>query len=229
MAGPVLLATVLPEPLLAIDGGTVGVIVFLTISFISWIMNTIQAGQAKQKAQERRLRQQQGGGAPRGQAGRQGDRVKSEIESFLEEVTGQKQAAEQPRPQPRAQQRPRRQPPRPPKPPKLPRKQPRPSVPLASSTSKPRQLGSVRDHVSTYMSNRIEEHVEQDIGAHVDRHIDSHVQDHIGRETATDDHVRPRRVVHADASAIREMLRNRAGVRRAILVSEILTRRTFKR
>lgn len=226
-----ILAFAWPDPVLAIDGGTVGVIVFLTISFISWIMNTIQASQAKQQAKQRAERRQargQAGGPPRGQQGGGGNRVKSEIEMFLEEVTGQPAKQQQPAQRPR--------PPKPPQPPKRvatpapkkvskPPSQP-PRLPAEAPSRKP--LSTLGQHVSSYMSDRIGEHVQQDIGQHVSQHITGHVSEHIGRETATDDHIRPPRKNQV-ATEIRELLRDADGVRKAIIVNEILTRRTFRR
>ena len=219
------------HPLLAFDGGAVGVIVFLVISFVSWIMNTIQASKQQQEARERqearrRRRQQgaaQGGGEPQGRGGGQ-PRVQSEIEAFLEEVTGQKQQPAK-RPQP---PRPKPQRPNPQRakatPPRLPK-----STAKQPPKPKPAQLGSgVQQHVSTYMSDRIGEQVEQDIAGYVDQHINQHVSEHIGAETMTDDTVKSAKGNQAAAS-IRDMLKDGDGVRRAILVNEILKRRTFDR
>lgn len=198
-----------------------GVIIVVVISFISWIMNTIQAAKKKQEQaarEERRRRQRQqaagGQGAPgqaRGQR-QKPDRVKSEIESFLEEVTGQKQQAPPP-PQPQAKRPPRRPPARPESKPTPPPQKPRPATPDS--------LGSgVKRHVSTYMSDRISDHVEHDIA--------DHVETHIGDETITDDFVK---IIDENTTAtdVRNMLTDTAGVRKAILVNEILQRRTFNR
>lgn len=214
------------NPTLAIDGGAIGIVVFLVISFISWIMNTVQAAKQQQEAKQRQAARRRPAGQPqqpRGQAG--GGRARSEIEEFLEEVTAQKR--QQPE---RSQQRPR--PPRPPKRPSRSQQKPAPKRPLAKQGPKEptAELGSkLKEHVSSYMSDRISDHVDQDINRPVSQHITEHVYDHIGGET--DDQVfdsidgpEP----NPAAKAIREMLSDGEGVRRAILVNEILSRRTFK-
>jgi len=195
-----------------------GVVITATILFVSWIMNTIQAAKKKQEQaarEERRRRQQKGGGpgaarAQQQQARRKPDRVKSEIESFLEEVTGQKQQVP-PAPDRRPQQPPRR-------PPTLP---PKPIAPQPRPVAQPASVGGgVQQHVSTYMSERISDHVEHDIS--------DHVETHIGEDTVTDDFVK---ILDENTTAadVRNMLSDRAGVRKAILVNEVLQRRTFKR
>jgi hypothetical protein len=81
-------------------------------------------------------------------------------------------------------------------------------------------MSGVGQHVSTYMNDRIGEHVETDIS--------SSVEQHMGSQTITDDHV-GRAKGNQAAKAIREMLSDKEGVRRAVLVNEILKRRTFSR
>ncbi len=212
------------QPLLAIDGGTVGVIVFITISFISWLMNTIQAAQKQQELKKRRQHQQQQPGRVRAQQGGK-DQLQSEIESFLQEVTGRQQQAGPPKPPalPRPQQQPpRAQRPRRPAKPKSPPVRPA----LTGTPKEPAELGaSVRQHVAEHLQPRLPHEIEQ----HVQADITQHVGDHIGRETVTDDHVAQRPRADDAAARIRAMLADPQGVRRGIIVSEVLNRRKPRR
>jgi len=87
----------------------------------------------------------------------------------------------------------------------------------ASRTPASRPTGAaVRDHVSAYMESRI--------GNSVQQHIDQHVQAHIGSNqaaTAAPSHEDP---AFQTGTSIRELLKNPAGVRQAILINEILAR-----
>lgn len=190
-----------------------GVVITVVIMMVGWIMNTVQGVNKKkeQAARDERRRQRQAAapGAPRGQGKPQRPRaVKSEIESFLEEVTGQKQRPPVPRPSPPAR-----------RPPSLPKSKPVAEKP--QPVTQPENLGGgIAQHVSTYMSDSISEHVEHDIADHVDSHI--------GDETITDDYVR---ILDEKTTAtdVRKMLSDPAGVRKAVLINEILQRRTFNR
>lgn len=235
----------MPDFILA-DGGGIGVIVFLVISFISWILNMKNEGQ---KPKNRPRPNQPNRPA---QAAKRPDALKNELEMFLEEVTGAKPRAEQNNPRqvdaarpPRPQRRERPAGGRPDAPrskpavvqqqkPKRRRVQqqkaqapPKADKPKAAKQPK-RELGSkLREHVDDYMGEHrvdkhVAEHLAEGVSGRKSKRIGSSVKEHLGA-TSFDGPVQ----IEVDpppatTASLIKMLRNPTSVRNAILVNEIL-------
>ncbi|MFM7056248.1 MAG: hypothetical protein ACKO2P_04925 [Planctomycetota bacterium] len=94
---------------------------------------------------------------------------------------------------------------------------PRRSRDTAAQNPSTRPSGAaVRDHVNA--------HLEPRIGTGVQQHIDQHVQAHIGSNAAATNTPTHEDPAFQTGTSIRQLLKNPAGVRQAILVNEILAR-----
>ena len=215
----------------------IGFIVFLAISFVTWIMN-LKNKDNKKPAVNRPAR-------PAGQGGKKAS-VKSELEQFLEEVSGQKQPEQKPRPAPRPAPRPQREVAaqvREEKPRRRPRPQPsktqqqkttpkqqRPRRRPAPAKVPPPKKATLREDQERKDRQRSARPLGSGIDAHVDSYIDQHVESHINhgvnesvrqhlgnrtRETRTSD-------TEALASEVVAALRNPQDVKKAILIGEVL-------
>ena len=204
--------------LAAIDVSEVIGVCVLVISVLSWFVNVIQgnkpdgAPRANQKPKPK----------PKPPTGR------SEIEALLQQLTG-----EQPKPQ-------RREPPRPPKPQMPPERQRSKQKPTSTpqrtaagkSTARPLSRGleaplppaklgdEVRSH---HLANRVDAEVRQDITEPVNRDIQATVQHDLG------DRIAPAKVTEKPVHPLVKVLRDRQGVRQAILLNEILQRPKSRR
>ena len=238
----------MPEFILAdIEG--IGVVLFLIVSFVSWILNMKNQGNKPDNKNRNRP------GQPRAAGAKRPDALKNELEMFLEEVSGKKPRAPKENPQrplqakqPRRrveQQRPagprpnpaevQQQRPRLKKRPKQQRpKKQRPKPPQQPVQEKPRakrgELGSkLRDHVDDYMGdNRVEQHVEEHLADGVsgrqDKRIGKSVQAHLGASLGASSVQVEIDPPSATTAGLVAMLRNPNSVRNAIMVNEILQR-----
>lgn len=228
----------MPNLLLAdIEG--LGVVIFLVVSFISWILNMKNDGNKKgNRPRPNRPRAGQAGAGAGQQARGAGkpDALKSELEAFLQEVTGQKQKPKpqnKPRPipakAPRKRIQPREQPAAVARE-KPTRKRPKKAAPRPSSQRRQpkKELGSkLREHVDDYMGeSRVEKHVEEHmtegVSGRKDRRIGAHVRQHLGSSISgvpVQIEVDPK---PANTAEIIEMLRDPNSVRNAVIINEIL-------
>ena len=223
----------MPELLLA-DGGTFGIIVFLVISFISWLLN--MKNKTPDPAAQRPRR-------PARAAGGDG-RLKNELEAFLEEVTGQPRA-QPPQPSPAAPPHDEMPPPAvvDSEPRRLPVRReshqlpshPRPAERQPALARQAAELQSF-DH-SSQLGTALRQHVDEYVAnTNIDRHVQSYmaneveqsVREHIDRAVENDLGVRnvalPQRAVTARAREVISLLNSADGVRNAILLTEILGR-----
>ena len=207
----------MPLPILA-DVEGLGVIIFLVVSFISWILNIKNQAEEKRKQKPQRQRQ--------AKAGQGGGKLQSELDAFLKEVQGQQQQ----NPRPQAKPRPRPAPaatksrdesrPKP-----RPRPQQRQAKPQKTRQTAERvqatnppaphraELGAgLSDHVSEYMSNQISESVRD--------HIDT---SDVRSELTTAHSVQEQQRT-GSGNAIVSALRDPKSVRMAMVVNEILQR-----
>jgi outer membrane biosynthesis protein TonB len=231
----------MPEFTLA-DIQGIGVVVFLVVSFVSWILNMKNQG-----AQPGNRNRNRPGRPAQAAGGKRPDALINELEMFLEEVTGRKPQGQKnnpqrppvpakkpprPRPRPRVeQQRPaavQQQKPQPKPRPKL-RKQPAPAKPKIQPPPR-RELGSnLLDHVDDYMGeNRVDKHVEihlaDGVAGRQEKRIGQSVREHMGSSIS---HVPVKVEVDppsATTASLIKMLRNPNSVRTAIMISEILKR-----
>jgi len=184
------------QPVLA--AGCESLAIFAAISFVVWIVNQINAAQGKKAA-----------GPRPGQPVRRNrpSHVQREIDRFIREATGKNrpddvvaaddiEIVDEPR---------RRRPPN-----RLP---PAPS-PLATAPAKPQP--ALRDSLSSHVEHYIGDHVEE----HIDSSVDDSVREHLGAFQAQS--------VSAARSALAtnflKDLRTPDGVRKAVLMQEILQR-----
>jgi len=221
------------QPILAFGFDDIGTIIAIVIGLIVWLFNVVnQKKQPPPPVRPQRKPAQRPAGA---------DRLSNEIDRFLREVGGAKQAGgRKPQQEPsdielveevvsRKPPPPRRNnpQPRPPRrvattvddePPKR-RRKPLGSEITQRHISDPNELGSeVREHLSDYMEDsRIDESVE----SHLGHNISESVAQHLGT-TSTKPTSENRPSTDA-AQNIVALLQNPAGVRQAILLSEVLS------
>ena len=79
----------------------------------------------------------------------------------------------------------------------------------------------VRAHVESYIGDHVREHMDSHIDASVTQHIDQHVKRHIGTGLSAD---AEESTLPQSVSEIRSLLQSPDGVRKAMLINEILTR-----
>lgn len=193
-------------PLFANIEGIITVVIVL-VSIIGWLVNLINENAKKNQA-GRPPNPAPGGG---GGAAANDDRFQQEIDDFLKQVGGQPQGRRhdnRPAPAPAQVETvdievvPERE-----------------LWEREREERRQRELSSLADrHVETHIGNSIQEKVEQDIDVVAD----------LGESKATAPP--PRRVIpKMDPGAIVSMLRDRDGVRKAIIVNEVLQRRTLRR
>ena len=204
----------MPQPgyeslIAALDGSVIIYAIIVVIWILSWIVKAIKGENAAGQA----------GGQPRQPARPRNKRLSDEIDVFLKEVGGAR--------------RPRRR--RPPPPEEVP-------IEIVSDTERPPQrrrvkpgeaisrrqgpgsqdLGAeVRGHVKEHMAaGRVEQEVARDLG----RGVQSSVARHLGtfRAGRSTESQRPA-ATSGTAAQIVQMLRDRDGVRQAVLLSEILS------
>lgn len=212
---------------------------FLVISFIGWIINLINSQNPPPAPDRGRQRRPQA----------RDRKVQNEIEDFLEEAMGkQRGGPEQVRPDEievlepaastarRAPSRPRRRPPsRPGSGPKQtppasqPPRQRRPGSGVASRHVLPSQeLGSnVTSHLQEHMGRRVAQETEQHLPHSVDRTVAQHLGDFTADDRDTRDTVKPvhrSRVNISNPAGLIDELRSPAGMRKAILLQEILSK-----
>lgn len=200
----------------------------IVIAFFIWIIRMVAKSQETQAPPSVRPRRND----------RERDRQRDEIEAFNREMSGRRVADEEflevvdenggrrQRPQRRPpQNRPQRQGQRPAgqrptavPPPSQGTPRQRPGESIASrSSSQPSTLGSgVRSHLAEYMEGRIGQSVEQHLAGGVaqtvQQHLGAFTKGFIGAEGSTD-------------HPIVRLLRDPAGVRTALILNEVLTRR----
>lgn len=202
-------------PVLAAGGGSIIFAIVLIISVISWIVNLVQGAKPKQQQQNRPRPRQQG---------------QSELERFLQDVVGEKRPQEKkrpPAPKPRApgekKNKPKPQQQRPAATLKQ-RSSERPGAKLAQTHLVPTALGeSVRSHVASHLESKtMDSAVRRDVAGAVQRDIVDAIQRDIGVDGTR---TLQQKVVHPLVLA----LRNPQGVRQAIILAEILKRRSAPR
>lgn len=230
----------LPHPVLAVDIGTLIGVIFVVIAILGWLINLIGA-------QNRPAPPVVRGGQRRPPRPRD-DKLANEIELFLREVAGQKrqkpahkphdevpievvaEAERRPRPgvvRPRppaaAPRRPAQRPARPefvepaaPKPQQKPR-----AVPLGPQQREARKTGhgaSLTEHLDEYMAA---DHLDKSVQDHLPHAVQQGVQQHLGMfSTAMPVNTGP--AASQMAREITAMIRDPSGIRRAILINEIL-------
>lgn len=196
---------VLPQPVpAAIDGGTIVGLIFIVISFLGWIINLLNQKQQQQAGPARPRRR------PMNESERQ---LRSELDAFLEEAgnrRGRPQAARRPRqPQPARREEP---------------------IELVFDPEPPPAEKRVEPAVGT-LSQR---HLESSVTSHVAEYMESHIGGDVDKRQIRED-VRDIVREHLDdlpvegatpaptTGDVRQLLRNPAGVRQAILLNEILS------
>lgn len=225
----------LPNPILAANLGSWMFVAVIVMMFIGWIMNLVNKQNRPAQAARGRRRQ-----PPRRGEGR----LQSEIDSFLEEVGGrrpQRETEEVPIEIVEEEERrpPRRPPRRRPKS-RPPARPPRPSQEAAASTASPTERLSERHLKSTIGSTKLGEGLRSHLQQYMaDDHVDAQVAKDLSHRVGSEWAAHPEREArgggniefaspHAREAAlaanqIASLLRNPAGVRQAILVSEILS------
>jgi len=205
-------------PLLAADVGNYIGLAILVITVLGWIVNAIKGNDAD--------------GKPLPQRNKPKRDLRSELEVFLEELQ-QPQKPQEPAPQPerpiapqkqqaQRQANPRQQSHKP-RPPKAPKPQPTASKP-APKPQKSKNLAaksgqSLRDHVSSFVSdNRVSAEDQQRMAHRVDQAVQ---QDLSGGTVAP---VEPAEVRRTTPHPFLVMLARPEGMRQAILMNEILQR-----
>lgn len=225
-----------PQPILALDVGTVFGVIFLVIAFLGWLINLLSNQNRPPPP------------VPRGGQGRpprpRDDKLAGEIELFLREVAGQKeQKGRQPEQKPEdvpievvaeAKPRARRPVPRPPRPAQ---RAARPEI-IEPPPSPPQQPARRRSGIS-------ERHAidTSEVGADITRHLTGYmeqgrldrqvdvdlphavnqgVREHLGLFGADPFSEEAESNSSTAASTVAALLRNPAGVRQAILINEVL-------
>lgn len=228
----------LSNALLAADFEGIGVVIFIIIGIISWIVKLVgQQNQVPPPAPR------QPGVPPRPA----NPNLSREIDVFLQEISGRKKPEEPVEievvPDSELRRRPARQPVRQtPQPPRRPlqrqqrqaaqqparqKSQPprvRPGQEIAERHNiDPSKLGTtLQDHVSQYMgSDRIDQEVQQRLARDVERSVERHLGQFGASSTAADVEM-PAINRNETANEIVKMLRNRVGVRQAVLINEVL-------
>lgn len=185
----------------AVEPGTIIIIVMAVISFISWILKLVN-----EKAQHKAPRP----AVPNRPA--RDDRFEQEIDAFLQQVGGRRavrreheEVAIEVVPESELRER-------------------------QAAERRERKLSSIEDrHVETSQLGSavralhyegLESKVEQDVGNHIGAAVEADLGEAVARENSAS---QPPAPVRADD--IVSLLRDPAGVRRAIIVNEILTRR----
>ncbi len=213
-----------PDPVFAIAGGDIIVVIFVVLSILGWLTNIV-AGKRKPPPPVR-------GQQPQRPAPARDDRLSSEIEIFLEQVTGKKRAKpvprasaprteQQRRPQrKRSQEAPRQAKPRSDEQPRREREQRKPKT-ADRTLDESKKLGSgVRSHLAEHMEEGL---VVQEVEQHLTHDVNQSVREHLGAfdvDTSTGGTTR------SSSEAVKQvvrMLRNPVTVRQAILISEILS------
>lgn len=225
-------------PALLADFGGFFAILFLLISFIGWIINMINAQNpppAPNRGPQRRPRARD-------------SKVQNEIEQFLQEAMGNKQRARQeevPADEIEVVEAapPRRQPPRrKPRPagsgqrtversvvdPAASSERSRPGTAMAGRHLAPAELGSsVATHVQEHMRDRLAQETSQHLPAAVPQTLVAQRELAAVRDTRTAAAARPlfgAVATVSDATGLIGELRSPAGVRKAIVLQEILAR-----
>ncbi len=215
------------------DLGSLFALAFLAISFIGWIINLINAQNPPPPPQGQR-------GAPPRPRDR---KVQNEIEQFLREAMGQRApGGNKPEPQGDVERVPaastaRRKPSRKATPARVPvAPQPmatadeparsiRPGGNIANRGSIGTQdFGSnISTHLQQHMSERMGEHVTRDLPHSVSQNVSAHLGTFTaqGRDPRTG--VRPATALAAETAALMRELRQPAGMRKAIMLREILS------
>lgn len=201
----------------AIDPGAIITIVVILISIIGWLINFLNEKAREQQPRRMNPRPGQAGAGPR----RGEDRFQAEIDQFLQQVGGRRKPNRQ---RPQAEpieievvpeyelaERERRQ-----------RRQRK----LSSIEDRHVESGTLgaglRTHVAADMRNTIDERVRRDI-------TDS-VEDDLGLPTGRSESAGTQPAApQINPGEIVAMLRDRDGVRKAIIVNEILRRRVPRR
>lgn len=202
-------------------------LVFFGVAFVGWIINLINGN----KPQQKNARQQK--------TAQQRKQVQNDIEKFLNQGRGEQARPESVRPNPPQQKpdAPRRPAPPPSRKPEKPvaKQGNRPSKPPAQPVQK-----SAAESAAVFMKpgeGLAARHVGSTIGSTVERdlphQVNSNVAAHLGTFRADDagaigqmgiSATTSRR--EAPASLLREMLRSPQGVRQAVLLNEVLHRRS---
>lgn len=190
--------------------GFVTLVIIIVITVLGWL---IKLGEQKNRktppARAARPRQQRD------------ERLQNEIDSFLREVGGGKQPPRRNAPEEipiEIVEEPARP---------VPQQTPRSFSELQGREREFQREGEkfgtgVRQHLQAYMSDeRFRQQVEQDLG----HHVDDSVAAHLGKFTGDDaqEAEEARRLANAPARRIFEMLHSPDGVRRAVLINEILS------
>jgi len=213
-----------PIPVLADAIGTLITTAFIVITLIGWIINYVNS-QAKPPAPNR------GGRAPRPRS----ERIQAEIEQFMRDQSGKKPAMAEPararpvepvRPTPRRSGR-TTQSAKPVRAPAVPQPEADSPLPKPGAAFLDRKhvgtdgLGqSVREHVRSTMTERVQAGASQ----HLRHEVDASVKEHLGAFTAEG---KPRPAltgppIGLTAMEVLSQLKTTDGVRRAIILNEIL-------
>ena len=200
-------------------------LIFVILGFLGWIMNLAGSKNPPPPARSGRAP----GAPPRPQPRNRDERIQSEIDIFLQEVGAKKRPSE-PKPveadEPTRTRAPLRREPfarttaeaEAPVAPVLPAAEPE------RQRLAPSQLGSaVREHVSQHLQGaRLEQHVKQQLETVVERAVEHHIgaRDRTDRQSAfgKDDSERAPTPEHS----MIQTLRSPAGMRQAMILSEIL-------
>lgn len=209
--------------LIAVDFGTVITVVIIIIGFVSWVMQTI-TGQNKRPG---------AGGRPRQPPRPRDGRLQSEIDVFLQEVSGKKPRSDEVEIEivPEPERRPRRvvKQKRPQRPQKARRSETQREKPRSRPGSK---IAQRKGPGSEHLGEEVGDHADQ-LGGGVRSHLQEHMRDRVDERVET--HLGSRRPapevvdLHlpgtslALAHEIITLLRDPAGVRRAIILNEILS------
>jgi hypothetical protein len=223
-------------PALLADIGGVFAVIFLLISFIGWIINMINA-QNPPPAPNR---------GPQRLPRARDRKVQNEIEQFLQEAMGNKQAARdevpadeievvevapQRRPPPQPQRRPVRAAAPTPQRPLVESSPPERPRPAGGATSRPFTPSTLGSSVASHVKDHMRERVTQETSQHLPHAVNQNVTQHLGEFLAgSRDHrhgVRPVFRSHAnvpDPTGLIAELRTSGGMRKAIVLQEILAR-----
>jgi hypothetical protein len=187
----------MPLPILALAPGQIFALIVFTISIISWIVNIVNGIKGNVEARPKNR--------PR-------DQVQSELEKFLQEVVGGKKQANQERPQQKQKKGGKQK-----------SQQQRSAKALAGSSSRPGELVAQSHLPTTTMDGGVRSHHLQTsvdvgrIGAAVQLDIDGAVLKDLGADRSAETGERAN-----TPHPILVALRNREGVRQAILFNEVL-------
>ncbi len=227
------------NPILAIDIGSLFAIGFLLISFIGWIMNLINAQNPPPQPKQPARRP-----VPRD------GKVQNEIEVFLQEAMGRRAPKQQQqlgsddieiietppqRRRPPQEQRTQNQPPR--RNPKTPatarpslqqqRSQPGEGLSSRHLISSSDMAQGVRSHADDHMKPRLAAQIENDLPHLVDQGVSQHLGEFRADDNDTRRSVVPfirSRAAVKDATGLIAALRQPAGMRRAIVLQQILSK-----